>query len=132
MTLIVTPIYAGLLGLIFLLISYRAATMRIKTRVVIGTGDNVEVLRAVRVQGNFAEYTPIILLMLAFAEINGLPAASLHGLGAMLLAGRIMHAIGLAREPDIIPLRFYGMILTFLCLLGASAASLLAGFGVLN
>ena len=49
-----------------------------------------------------------------------------------LLAGRIMHALGLAREPDIIPLRFTGMILTFLSLLGTSLAALYVGFGLLD
>lgn len=132
MTLLITPIYAGLLGLLFLYLSFKAINQRQANKIGLGTGENIDLERAVRVHANFAEYTPIIILMLAFAEINGLPAASIHGMGLMLLVGRVMHALGLAREPDIIPLRFTGMILTFLSLLGTSLACVLIGFGVIS
>jgi len=132
MTLLITPIYAGLLGLLFLQLSFKAINKRTANKIGIGTGENIELLRAVRVHANFAEYTPLILLMLAFAEINGLPAASIHGMGVLLLVGRVMHALGLSKEPDIVPLRFTGMILTFLSLLGTSLACLYVGFGFLN
>ena len=36
--------------------------------------------RAMRVHANFAEYVPLALILVAFAELQGQPAAFVHGL----------------------------------------------------
>ena len=79
-------------------------------------------MRRVRAQGNFAEYAPLSLILIAFAEIQGLPPLLVHGLGLALLVARGLHAFGLSRTPEDYRFRVTGMSLTFAVLaLGAVA-----------
>jgi uncharacterized membrane protein YecN with MAPEG domain len=82
------------------------------------------VQRAARAHGNFAEYVPFALLMLALCEINGLPDWALHVLGVVLVAGRALHATGIAKEPEDFKWRVLGTSLTF-TMMGVAAAALL-------
>ena len=48
------------------------------------------ILRArIRVQGNFAEYVPIALILFLFVEMQGWPRWLVHGLCVVLLAARV-------------------------------------------
>lgn len=86
----ITLIYGGLLGLLFLLLKRRA-----QFKVMIGEGEAPEMLSAIRAHGNFAEYVPLTLLLMALCELAGVGALWLHLGGALLLVGRILHAIGI-------------------------------------
>jgi hypothetical protein len=119
----VTALYAGVLGFYFVWLATRAIKARGQHRAPLGTAHRL-VERAVRAHGNFAEYVPFALLLLALCEINRLPDWALHCLGALLVAGRVLHATGIAREPEEMRLRVYGMALTF-TMIGVAAASLL-------
>jgi uncharacterized membrane protein YecN with MAPEG domain len=67
------------------------------------------------------------LIMMAACEMNGAPAWLLHGLGAPLVVGRLLHVHGLARSSGISFGRTAGTALTWLVLLaGALAAVVLA------
>ncbi|MGR3461233.1 MAG: MAPEG family protein [Roseovarius sp.] len=113
MSLTVTPLYAGLLGLLFVILSIRVSIARFTARATLGDGGDKMLAKRIRVHGNFAEYTPMGLILLTLAELQGAPLWVVHLLGLMLLAGRGIHAIGLGRTPQIILLRRAGMILTF-------------------
>ena len=119
----VTSLYAGLFGLLFTVLSVRAIRLRSRYGLTLGTSHRL-VERAVRAQGNFAEYVPFALLMIALCEINGLPDWALHVLGTILLAGRLVHAYGISQEPERITWRAAGMGLTF-AMMGAASAALL-------
>lgn len=119
----VTALYAGLLGLYFIWLATRVIKARRLYRVALGT-DHPLVQRAARAHGNFAEYVPFALLLLALCEANGLPAWALHALGVTLLVGRVLHATGIAREPEDFRWRVAGMSLTF-ATMGVAAAALL-------
>lgn len=121
----VTALYAGVLGLYFLWLARLVIAARGRHGISLGT-DHVEVLRAVRAHGNFAEYVPLALLMLALCEANGLPPAALHALGALLVVGRVLHATGIGREPGNFRLRVLGMVLTFV-MIGVASVVLLWG-----
>ncbi len=123
MSLPVTGFYAGLLALGFVLLSLRVIRARRGHRVALGTGGKRPVERAMRAHGNFAEYVPLALLLLALLELNGLPTVILHALGLMLLGGRLAHAHGIAREPEVFRWRVLGMALTF-TVLGLAGAGL--------
>lgn len=120
----VTPIYAGLLGLLFLLLSLRVIARRRTARVGLGDGGDRSLLRVQRAHANFAEYAPLILLLMAMAELQGLQPLALHGLGLLLLAGRLIHAVGFGREPEVRGARVVGMAMTFTAL-GIAAATVL-------
>ena len=67
----ITLIYAGLLGLLFLLLSFWVVKRRAQFRVMIGEGEAPEMLAAIRAHGNFAEYVPLTLLLMALCELAG-------------------------------------------------------------
>ncbi|MFM4862892.1 MULTISPECIES: MAPEG family protein [Aeromonas] len=91
----ITLIYGGLLGLLFLLLSFWVVKRRAQFKVMIGEGEAPEMLSAIRAHGNFAEYVPLTLLLMALCELAGVGALWLHLGGLLLLAGRILHAIGI-------------------------------------
>lgn len=126
----IAALYAALLTLLFLALTFRALARRFASRIVLGTGGDRALERAVRVHANFAEYVPVFVAALIAAELCGAPAAALHAAGAAMLAGRLAHAAGMSREPDIVPLRAAGMVLTLLALAGAAALALGGGLGL--
>ena len=109
----VTPLYAALCGLLLILLSHRVIRQRQRHDVVLGDDGQPAVLRAMRVQANFVEYAPVALILLALAELQGHVLWMLHGLGLLLVCGRLLHAFGVAREPEDRRFRVAGMTLTF-------------------
>ncbi|SEO89145.1 MAPEG family protein [Aquisalimonas asiatica] len=118
----VWPIYAALLGIVFVLLSVRTLRLRKRLRIAVGDGGNALMLRAMRVHGNFAEYVPLALLLIAGAEVLSAPAVLVHGLGIALLVGRVVHAFGVSHEAEVFAYRVGGMALTFSCYVVAAAA----------
>jgi uncharacterized protein len=123
MNLHVTPVYAGLLGLLLVALSAMVIMNRRRTRVSLGTGGDQALERAVRAQGNFVEYVPITLLLMLMAEWQGTAAWLLHVMGVALLAGRSAHAYGI--HGAVLVARQAGMLLTFTVLVIASLAAIL-------
>lgn len=117
----VWPVYAALLALLFVALSIRTLRLRRRLRIAVGDGGNKTMLRAIRVHGNFSEYTPFALLLIMACESSKAPYLLVHALGITLLAGRIVHAFGLSREAEPFALRVTGMVLTFTCYLVAAA-----------
>ncbi len=129
--MIITPIYAGFLGLIFIVLSVRVIKVRRVARIGLGDGGNQQLLSRQRAQGNFAEYVPIALILMALAELQNAQAWIVHAIGVMLIAGRIMHAYGLTQEPKSYRFRVYGMSCTFAAIISGALANLLLPLGAL-
>ncbi len=130
MLLSITPVYAGLFTLFFIFLSLRVVLVRRSARVSLGDGGNQELTRRMRVHGNFIEYVPLALILMALAELQGQPAWILHLIGAALALGRLAHAYGIGAAPQIMRLRVLGMVLTFAALATGAAANLLAALTV--
>ena len=96
MPVAVTALYAAILGLVLIGLAARIARLRNQTKIGIGYEGSDVLSRAVRAHGNFIEYAPIGLILMALIELNGAPAGLLHGLGAALVIGRLLHAWGLS------------------------------------
>lgn len=109
----ITPVYAAFLALLFVALSVRVIKQRRQAQVAIGAGGSKSLERAMRVQANFAEYVPFAVLLLALMELQGAPAALLHGLGLLLLVGRLSHAYGVSQERENFRFRVSGMMATF-------------------
>lgn len=124
MTLTITPLYGGLIGLLLVVLSARVILRRRAAKVSVGDGADADLLKRIRVQANCAEYAPIALLLLAMAELQGAPSWVVHLLGLMLIAGRLIHAYGLGSTPQIMPLRQLGMVLTFAVIALAALANI--------
>jgi uncharacterized membrane protein YecN with MAPEG domain len=112
----VTPIYAGLLALLYLVLSYRVVQMRGKGMPSLGDGGLEPLQRRIRGHANFGEYVPFLLLMLGSLELGHLPPAWLHALGATLVIARLLHGHALSFTAGWKFGRFWGTALTFLLL----------------
>ena len=120
----ITLLVASLHVALFMWLSLQVVLRRRASRVGIGTGGDAGLARAVRVHGNFAEYVPLALLLLALLELCGLPAALAWGFGGALLLGRVLHALGLSRGGGYSFGRFWGTALTWLVFLLMALAGL--------
>ncbi|MEM6775185.1 MAG: MAPEG family protein [Pseudomonadota bacterium] len=118
--LIVTGTYAALLGLLFVALSVRTLRLRRRLQIAVGDGGSAEMLRAMRVHANFAEYTPIALLLIAMAELNGVDALLIHALGIALLLGRLSHAWGVRQMRETFLFRVVGMAMSLTSISGAA------------
>ncbi|HEX8125957.1 MAG TPA: MAPEG family protein [Allosphingosinicella sp.] len=87
------------------------------------TGDAM-LTRAIRAHANFAEYAPLVLLLLLGIALLDGPSAWLHALGAGFTVGRVAHAFGMMAEKHPNAVRFVGNLTTGLALLLGAAACL--------
>lgn len=106
-----TALYGALHGVLNVALAVNVTRVRAKTQVFLGTGESPELLLAQRQHGNNAEYVPFALLLLLVAELQGGSAMMLHGLGATLTLGRVLHAVGVGSKPS--PLRALGAVLSW-------------------
>lgn len=114
--MLVTPLYAGLLAIWYFLLSIRVVQQR-GHGVSLGDGGDQELLRRIRGHGNFAEYVPLILVMMALLELGKYSSLLLHALGLSLLLARVLHGVALSFTGSWKFGRFYGTLLTFVLLL---------------
>lgn len=124
---LIVPAYAAVLGLMFVAISFRVAKARRTMRIGLGTGGDRQLERYIRVQGNFAEYVPMAVILLTFLEMQAWPEWLTHTLCALLLIARVVHALGVAREPEDIRFRAAGMVTTLSILIVTSVLLLVGG-----
>jgi uncharacterized membrane protein YecN with MAPEG domain len=117
---VIVPIYAAILSLIFLSLSFNVANTRRTTHIMLGTGGDARLERRVRVQGNFSEYVPLALILLAFIEMQGWPRALLHVLCLALVAARLIHAYGVSQETEDVRLRIVSVLTTFAVMAASS------------
>lgn len=123
----VVPFYAGIITLLYAGLTARVINLRRLLRVGIGDGGQHELKRAIRVHGNFSEYVPLTLILLAFAELKGLSGNWLHTAGSVLIVSRLLHALGLGNNPGTSKGRFFGSVLNYTVLI-ASAVYLIVRF----
>ncbi len=117
----VTPFYAAVIGLLFVVLSIRTLRLRRRFRVAIGPGEEPLLVRAMRVHANFAEYVPIALLLMLFVELVARNDTLVHALGVLLIAGRGLHAYGVSQVEENYRYRVSGMALTFTVIITAAA-----------
>lgn len=122
--MIATPLYAGILTLIFVVLSVRVIRARYTAKVRLGDGGDRRLLRAQRVQANFAEYVPLALILMTLIELQRGISWVVHVVGLLLLVGRLAHAYGFGGDPGVFRLRQAGMTLTFAALIAGAAANL--------
>lgn len=117
MTLAITSFYAAILALIYVVLAALVIRQRFKCRVGLGTGKEPQLLQTVRMHGNFAEYVPFLLILVALMELQQSPVWQLHLVAGLTLAGRVLHAVGLWQSSGTSVPRFLGMISTFAALI---------------
>ncbi len=128
MSAAITALYAGLLGILYLVLAGFVVGHRRRARVGLGTGGDTALERAVRVHGNFAEYVPLFLLLLLVAELNGAAAWLLHAAALVFVVARLGHALGLSRSSGVSAGRFWGTATTWTVLLVLALVNLRLAF----
>lgn len=114
----ITLFYAGLLALIYLVLSVRVVQGRMGPgKPGLGDGGDMAMQRRIRGHGNFSEYVPLFLVILAMLESAGLAPWLLHALGGTLVVARGLHGYALSYTEKWKFGRFYGALLTFVLLL---------------
>ena len=122
--LLVTSIIASLLTIIFVKLSFAVIGLRRKNKVGLGSGGNDDLERAIRAQGNFAEYVPFGIILVACLELNGAPWWLVAIPGIALIIGRLIHAKGMNIPPPDFSQRVLGMKFTFGTLIALIALNL--------
>jgi uncharacterized membrane protein YecN with MAPEG domain len=107
--------YAAVNALIMLILSILVVRARALTKTAMGDGGKPELAGPLRAHANNTEYVPMALLLVwALASPLGGAIWMIHGVGAPLTIGRILHAIGLTGSTGPSTLRFAGMVLTWI------------------
>jgi len=113
--MIVTPLYAGVLTVLFILLSMRVVQFR-QRGIPLGDGGDPKMLRVVRGHANFAEYVPLALLLMAILELSRTSIYLLHALGIALIVSRLLHGYALSYTLKFRFGRVWGAGLTFVVL----------------
>ena len=111
--LIVTSIVASILTIILIRLSVAVIRLRRANQVGIGSGGNDALKRAIRAQGNFSEYVPQGIILIACLELNGAPWWLVCIPGITLIIGRLIHAVGINEPHPYYKKRVLGMVFTF-------------------
>lgn len=107
-----TPLFAAILGLLFVYLSYGVIKFRMAHRIASGSGEVAALERAIRAHANFAEYVPLTLILLWFVETLTMSSTLVLLFGSVFVFGRILHVIGMVRPQRWMILRQLGMVLT--------------------
>jgi len=103
--------YCALLIAIALLLKANVIRIRRAKRIGIGDGGDRDLMLAMRAHGNFIESAPLAMVALVLLALLRAPIWSVHLIGVMMVASRILHALGISRSAGVSFGRTYGMIL---------------------
>ena len=81
-----------------------------------------------RGHANFAEYVPLLLLMMAFLEYGHVATWGLHAIGATLVVARLLHGIALSFTQKWFFGRFVGSVLTLALLVVCGVLCVVQGW----
>lgn len=124
MILPVTLTSCAAAGLINIWLGMRIGKLRGALKVSVGDGGHESLLRRMRAQLNFAEYTPFVVLLVAAVELSGKGGQWLAYVAGAFLLGRVAHALGMDGGKLEVG-RMIGTMLTMLTLLGLSVYAVL-------
>ena len=114
MNLQLTAIYASLLTLLYIVLTFIVVGGRRKTGTGLLDGGHSSLVKSIRAHGNFSEFVPLTLLLMAFAESSEyLSNIGIHIVGVVLILARIGHALGLRKSQGTSNGRFFGAGATF-------------------
>ena len=121
---------AASLALVNIWLSMRIGKVRQSEKISIGDGGNDLLSRRMRAQLNFAENTPLVLVLMATIELSGHGGMWLKAVGAVYALGRVAHGIGMDGA-SFGQGRMIGTLITMLTLLGLAVVAVLVVAGVM-
>lgn len=127
MLLPITLTFAAACALINLWLAGRCVRFRIKDKVLHGDGGHGPLARRMRAHANFAENTPIVLILFALVELAGGPASWLWIVALVYVVARLAHAVGMdADNPTV--WRAAGTMATFGTMVVLAIAALVLAY----
>lgn len=120
---------AGAAALLNFWLGLRVSRLRISEKIMVGDGGNARLLARMRAQLNFAEYAPLVLILIALVELARGTQAWLWGVALLFIVGRVLHAFGMDGWK---PGRMIGIAFTMLTMLGLAAYAVFLGYTGLN
>lgn len=120
---------AGAAALLNFWLGLRVSRLRISEKIMVGDGGNARLLARMRAQLNFAEYAPLVLILIALVELARGTQAWLWGVALLFIVGRVLHAFGMDGWK---PGRMIGIATTMLTMLGLAAYAVFLGYTGLN
>jgi uncharacterized membrane protein YecN with MAPEG domain len=121
----ITGFYTGLLGFWLVFLIFSVVRNRLHHKVGLGHGGSKELMKSIRIHGNFIEIVPFILIIMFLLEVQGYQNWVIHVFGVLLVLSRLLHWQGLGKSTGISKGRQYGTVLSvilmfvgslFLCL----------------
>jgi uncharacterized membrane protein YecN with MAPEG domain len=85
----------GAAALINLWLGWRVGQVRVAEKISIGDGGNPRLIARMRAQLNFAEYAPVVLILIALIELARGSQLWLWGAAAAFILGRVLHGFGM-------------------------------------
>jgi len=116
----ITAIYAGLCGLLLVVLYVRVSQRRLATKIGMGAGGDAVLEQRIRAHGNFIESVPIALMLLYLLEQTGVDPVYIHAFGIALVLARVAHAQGISATAGRSAARLYGSIGTQLVIAAQS------------
>ena len=117
---------AGAAGLVNFWLSWRVAELRVSEKISVGDGGNMRLVARMRAQLNFAEYAPVVLILIALIEAARGTHLWLWIVAGLFILGRVLHGLGmdgwrpgrsagmLFTAPVMIGLAVYAVVIPFL------------------
>jgi hypothetical protein len=119
--------YLAVLALVYWGLAVNVVRLRRQNRAAFGDAGNPALRSAIRAHGHFAEYVPIVALMVAMLEVSGMASWRVHLLMGALLISRLLHPFGMYAKPGTFAFRIgrvTGVTLTLLVLVASAVAIL--------
>ena len=91
----ITLTAAGAAALLNFWLSLRIATLRSSENIWVGDGGHPQLTARMRAQLNFAEYAPIVLILIGLIEATKGTQLWLAIVAGVFIVGRICHALGM-------------------------------------
>ena len=107
----ITAIFTGILAVMLVGISVRVTRARATKKISLSDGGDKAMTAIVRAQGNFIEYVPMALLVMALIEAMGGRHWVVYLFGILLVVARVAHAFAL--YSGVFPARVFGTSVTW-------------------
>lgn len=125
-----TLIFAAAAALVNMWLGMRCGQVRMAEKINHGDGGSQLLQRRMRAQLNFAENTPLVLILFGALELAGANDTALAVVAPLYIVARICHALGM--DPDSSPLRMFGVLVTMLTTLSLSLYAIYIGYSLLT
>ena len=119
MSIPITFTFAASLGALLVAFAFPVVVQRAKRGQPFGDGGEGALLRAIRAHGNFTEYAPLLLVLVALLELGGASETWLLVIAGVFLLSRALYALYFYVRTSL-PLRIAAFWATVLPIAGAS------------